>query len=433
MSKLMVGGVRFLFLCAVLLASSILTFSDIAFAQQSTVAINPVQGPAGTTLTGTGTNWRAGDRMQITWEGATVLANTNVHSDGTFSTSFNVPANATAGAHNIYFTDLDSRYFLVAIFTVTAVQNQVAPKIVRVETFVEGVLVFFRLFFTDPSSIAVGFGFKGLNGSGWAEENHPFTSPSFGRVFPGIVEYPFNHLCGQPEQFESDVEAWIYDTAGRRTPSVTIHLACEDTSLVADLFTYPMDLAQRTGVIDYDFNNPGLTRQSQCYGVPLSQAWHAGEDWFASADSPVNAVANGVVRYSSKPESGGTTTYPGGVVIIEHRLPDGSHIYSMYAHLDPSKILVAKEAKVAEGQKIADGLCNTGACAGNVHLHWEMRFFFDGSGINKATTEPPYTQTCSEEPAPGYTYPGRPDNFVANGGRGPTYRWTDPSDFVNTH
>jgi hypothetical protein len=102
----------------------------------------------------------------------------------------------------------------------------VAPKIVRFETFREGVLVFFRLFFTDPSTTAVGFGFKGTNGSTWAEENHPFTSPSYGRVFPGIVEYPFNHLCGQPGQYESDVEAWIYDNAGRRTPSVTIHLAC---------------------------------------------------------------------------------------------------------------------------------------------------------------------------------------------------------------
>jgi len=36
------------------------------------------------------------------------------------------------------------------------------------------------------------------------------------------------------------------------------------------------------------------------------------------------AVSSGVVRYSSKPGSGGTTTYPGGVVIIEHTLPDGT-------------------------------------------------------------------------------------------------------------
>jgi hypothetical protein len=56
--------------------------------------------------------------MQISWDGGAILANITVGSNGTFSASFNVPSNATAGAHTIYFTDLDSRYFLVAIFTV---------------------------------------------------------------------------------------------------------------------------------------------------------------------------------------------------------------------------------------------------------------------------------------------------------------------------
>jgi hypothetical protein len=100
------------------------------------------------------------------------------------------------------------------------------PEIVHVDTFREGVLVFFRLSFTDPGNTAVGFGFRGVNGSTWAEENHPFSSPSYGRVFPGRIEYPFNHLCSTPSAYESDVQAWIYDTAGQRTSSGTIHLAC---------------------------------------------------------------------------------------------------------------------------------------------------------------------------------------------------------------
>ena len=28
----------------------------------------------------------------------------------------------------------------------------------------------------------MGFGFVGVNGSGWAEENHPFWSPSYGII-----------------------------------------------------------------------------------------------------------------------------------------------------------------------------------------------------------------------------------------------------------
>lgn len=103
----------------------------------------------------------------------------------------------------------------------------VAPatlKINFVSTYQEGVLVFFRLHFDEGS--AVGFGFRGANGAGWGEESHLFTSPSYGRYSPGQIDYPFNHACGTPDQYESDVEAWIFDGAGKRSESVIIHLAC---------------------------------------------------------------------------------------------------------------------------------------------------------------------------------------------------------------
>ena len=100
------------------------------------------------------------------------------------------------------------------------------PEIVRSETFSEGQLVFFRVFFTDPSNTATGFGFRGANGSPWAEEDHPFSSPSYGRVAPGKIEYPFNLACGTLSQYESDVETWIYDSDGQRSPSITVHLEC---------------------------------------------------------------------------------------------------------------------------------------------------------------------------------------------------------------
>ena len=100
------------------------------------------------------------------------------------------------------------------------------PEIVRSETFREGRLVFFRLFFDDPNNDAEGFGFRGAKGSPWAEENHPFSSPSYSRVAPGQIEYPFNLGCGTLSQYESDVETWIYDSDGQRSPSITVHLEC---------------------------------------------------------------------------------------------------------------------------------------------------------------------------------------------------------------
>ena len=104
------------------------------------------------------------------------------------------------------------------------------PEIELVESFREGGLVFFRVFYTDPNDDAEGFGFRGVNGSGWGEEEFPFSSPSYGRVSPGIIEYPFNHGCGTSSEYESDVEVWIYDSAGLQSPPVTVHLACSAPS-----------------------------------------------------------------------------------------------------------------------------------------------------------------------------------------------------------
>ena len=80
--------------------------------------------------------------------------------------------------------------------------------------------------FGRPDNDAEGFGFRGINGSGWAQESHPFSSPSYGRVFPERVEYPFNHGCGTASETESDVAAWIYDSTARRSPPIATHLSC---------------------------------------------------------------------------------------------------------------------------------------------------------------------------------------------------------------
>jgi heat shock protein HtpX len=103
---------------------------------------------------------------------------------------------------------------------------QQPPRIARVETYRDGVLVLLVLFFGDPDNDAEGFGFRGINGSGWAEEIHPFSSPSYGRVFPGRVEYPFNHGCGTASETESDVAAWIYDSTARSSAPIAVHLSC---------------------------------------------------------------------------------------------------------------------------------------------------------------------------------------------------------------
>lgn len=102
------------------------------------------------------------------------------------------------------------------------------PEILYHETFREGPLVFFRGFFTNPNNSATGFGFVGTV---WARENHTFDNPSYGRVHrtQPSVEYPFNHACGTPSAFESDVAAWInYTSEGApyESNAILMHLAC---------------------------------------------------------------------------------------------------------------------------------------------------------------------------------------------------------------
>ena len=100
------------------------------------------------------------------------------------------------------------------------------PRIGQVRTEVEGPLVYLVVPYSDADGDAVGFGFRGINGSGWAEESHPFSDPSYGRVTPGQVAYPFNHECGGGVGLETDVEFWIYDATGSKT-LFRAHLTCQ--------------------------------------------------------------------------------------------------------------------------------------------------------------------------------------------------------------
>ena len=98
--------------------------------------------------------------------------------------------------------------------------------ITNVQTYQQGALVYFSIHYNDPDHIAQGFGFVGVKGSGWAEEQHPFSSPSYGIVGPDSIDYPFNLGCGTAQQYPSYVKAWIYGSVGVRSKPVVIHLTC---------------------------------------------------------------------------------------------------------------------------------------------------------------------------------------------------------------
>jgi len=99
--------------------------------------------------------------------------------------------------------------------------------------------------------------------------------------------------------------------------------------------------------------------------------WHPGEDWNGRGGGdtdlgdPIYAVAHGKVVDMGH--------YPvwGNIVLLEHALPDGSRVWSQYAHLD--KIMVSQQGQtVQRGQQI--GTMGKGDNNRYIaHLHFEIR------------------------------------------------------------
>ena len=228
---MMIAAKRLLLLCIAFLALP-------AVAAAQTIAVSPGEGPAGQSVTVSGSGWQADATAGVAifmpappdtvGNSEVEVARADPDANGDFSVSFNIPTYLTEGVQPIIGAGQNETINTHAetSFTVTASQSQqLPPAITGLDSFQEGDLVFFRASFTDPNDDAEGFGFRWAPG----EESHPFSDPSFGRVSPGQIAYPFNLTCST-NPFEIDVEVWIYDSTGLRSPSKTIHLACSNAS-----------------------------------------------------------------------------------------------------------------------------------------------------------------------------------------------------------
>ncbi|RKX24102.1 MAG: hypothetical protein DRP45_08960, partial [Candidatus Zixiibacteriota bacterium] len=154
---------------------------------------------------------------------------------------------------------------------------------------------------------------------------------------------------------------------------------------VADSFRFPLD---GTWAVSFDFGLPNPR---------FDNKKHLGEDVLRAAGTPVYAAANGRVRDNTE-----HTDY-GHVVVIEHTLPDGAKVCTVYGHLRQEGI-ITNNTDVSKGQVI--GYLGTWEQNGHYspHIHFGVR-----SG---AFTWWVYY---------GYDIGGQ------------LQYWYDPSDFVNSH
>lgn len=179
---------------------------------------------------------------------------------------------------------------------------------------------------------------------------------------------------------------------------------------IVDGFSPP--LAANGWAVGFDLKNDALTGYVECFDEDWSKLWHAGEDLQAATGTQVRAVANGVVKHIHP-----TTSYPGRALLVEHTLPSGELIYSMYGHLnDPLSVHLGDE--VNRGDVLGTIVEQYWLGKPNHHLHWEIRNFYDANFV------------CDKSSVigKGYTYPNRPSHFP-----GRTERYFDPSTYIRTY
>lgn len=171
------------------------------------------------------------------------------------------------------------------------------------------------------------------------------------------------------------------------------------------LTVLPFNLISETlPVYSFRFPLDGAWNISQEFGE-WNQSWnnnlgayHLAEDVPRAAGTPVYAAANGYVRFS------GEASGYGHLVVIEHRLPDGTFVCSLYGHLKKDG-LFEENKDVKKGEVIGYiGDINENGGYGP-HLHF---------GIRKGIA---------------------PEGWVWYGYEPPGLRedWLDPSDFILKH
>jgi len=171
----------------------------------------------------------------------------------------------------------------------------------------------------------------------------------------------------------------------------------EQSGLLSQIrsFFFPIALAEEKiddlpSAFGYPFDNfDGSWFTAGDLGTPRnsgSDRWHLGEDWNraiagdnnADKNQKVMSIANGWVVYSF--DNG--INRLGETVVIEHLLPDGRLIYSLYAHLSADAGLnrwkneninllqtASREHAVTKGEQIGN-VGKTGT--DNFHLHFEI-------------------------------------------------------------
>lgn len=185
----------------------------------------------------------------------------------------------------------------------------------------------------------------------------------------------------------------FFSCTTQSSPNQTASNSENKPVIIADKFAYPIS--------NKEFVTEAKDSKDEWYNATnFGEDNHLGEDWNKNSGGntdcgePVFAIGNGKIVYAQDAGVGW-----GNVVIIEHTLPDGKKVQSLYGHLQE---ILKSSGEVKKREQIgrvgnADGkyLC---------HLHLEIR----------------------EENCPMWNQVGGGYSSERNG-------WVDPSEFIDKY
>lgn len=124
----------------------------------------------------------------------------------------------------------------------------------------------------------------------------------------------------------------------------------------------PLSPVQWPFVVGVPISSDFGPREAPCSGCSTD---HKGLDMNPGINTPIQAIANGVVVEASAYDNGGFGVY----AVIEHVI-DGEVITSLYAHMREESLALSVGQQVTVGQQVGN-VGSTGQSTG-AHLHFEI-------------------------------------------------------------
>ncbi|MCP5098586.1 MAG: aminotransferase class III-fold pyridoxal phosphate-dependent enzyme, partial [Chloroflexi bacterium] len=229
------------------------------------------------------------------------------------------------------------------------------------------------------------------------------TLPKLAAIQPEFATAVFRHAChgriqrrdAEAQREEASIATWLHENQGTFNPLLDVDVRVEpitvfdlsissplldgnadknsEPALTARLFAAMDAAGVEIGIGRYDEPRLIYTAPAFATGAHPTEPHrtiHLGIDLFAPAGTPIYAPLDGTIHALTINDA--HLDY-GGVIILQHALPDDQPFYTLYGHLSHDSI---KNLKAGQVIKKGEPFCTMGIPAENggwtPHLHFQL-------------------------------------------------------------